>query len=85
MQQSDELSVQCHAIVPFAEQHFGTVCPALSRTAFLVPCYDPLYVANITAEEIYNQINDEGHENSLFSGMFSHEFDETIFMKEIHW
>jgi hypothetical protein len=32
------------------------------------------YAANIIAEAIYNQVNDEGHDNALFEAIIGHEF-----------
>lgn len=52
--------------------------PILNTIDYLAEFPDGLiseYAANIIAESIYNQVNDEGYENTLFHSIISHEYE----------
>ena len=51
--------------------------PILNTTVYLAEFPDGTiseYAANIIAEAIYNQVDDEGHDNTLFEAIIGHEF-----------
>ncbi len=61
--------------------------PKLNTTVYLAEFCDGSiseYAANIRAEAIYNQVDDEGHDNTLFEAFIGHEFSSQAQEDSLH-